>query len=437
MSDFPEAWPSTKLGDPALFSFESGIWTGKRPPFVERPVVRNTNFTNDGRFDFSNIAIVPVEERQLPRKLLRYGDIVIERSGGGPTQPVGRVAFYDLDGREMCFSNFTSRLRVISIEHIDPHFLHLYLLASHWSGMTELMQRRTTGIRNLDFNAYKDITVPLPPLREQRAIASVLRAVQAARDARRRELALERERKAALMEQLFTRGTRGEELKETEIGWMPRSWCCRKLGHLVDAVSGGTPSKQRADWWAGDIPWASPKDMKRPRLFDAQDHVTQEAALSSSRIVPAGAVFIVIRGMILAKDVPVALAMVPMAFNQDVKALIPHDSINGNYLLYVLRHRKHEIERLIGTSAHGTKRLGTDQLNDLLIPLPPIEEQIVVGDALVACDDMVTALENEIVLWDELFRALLEELMSGRLSTLPLVESAEMTGAALIPEGTV
>ena len=72
----------------------------------------------------------------------------------------------------------------------------------------------------------------LPPLPEQRAIAHILRAVQAAREARQREVSLERERKAALMAHLFTHGTRGEPTKQTPIGEMPVSWEVKPSGEM-------------------------------------------------------------------------------------------------------------------------------------------------------------------------------------------------------------
>src|SRR5205085_6403377 len=133
-------------------------------------------------------------------------------------------------------------------------------------------------------------------------------------EARRRELDAERERKAALMEDLFTRGLRGELCQQTEIGPLPMSWSILRLNEMADSFSGGTPSKQRSEWWEGTIPWASPKDMKRPRLHDTQDHLTMEAIREGSRLVPAGTVFVVVRGMILAKDFPVAITEVPMSF---------------------------------------------------------------------------------------------------------------------------
>jgi hypothetical protein len=61
--------------------------------------------------------------------------------------------------------------------------------------------------------------------------------------------------------------------------------------------------------------WASPKDMKLPRLADVEDHISTDAAATSSRVVPARSLFIVVRGMVLVKDIPIAMTEVPMAFN--------------------------------------------------------------------------------------------------------------------------
>ena len=115
---------------------------------------------------------------------------------------------------------------------IDSHFLHLYLHLVHLSGRTEKLQRRTTGIRNLDFGEYQKVPVPLPSPPIQRAVAHVLLTVQEAKEARQRELVLERERKAALMEYLFTRGTRSEDEFEPE-RTLPRGWNLIQAGELI------------------------------------------------------------------------------------------------------------------------------------------------------------------------------------------------------------
>ncbi|NEQ21117.1 MAG: hypothetical protein F6K28_18210, partial [Microcoleus sp. SIO2G3] len=138
--------------------------------------------------------------------------------------------------------------------------------------------------------------------------------------------------------------------------------------------------------------------------------------------VPAKTLFVAVRGMCLAKDIPVAMAEVPMAFNQDIKALMPLSNVDAEYLLYTFQYHKADILQFVGTSAHSTKRLGTSSLQTLPILLPSIEEQQLISEALRACDRKITALEQEAAFLDELFRAMLEELMTGRLSALPLVE---------------
>lgn len=158
--NLPEHWKLIKLSNQQLFSFESGIWKGKKEPFEECAVVRNTNFTSDGYLDLTDVAVLPIEQRYLDKKKLKWGDIVIERSGGGPKQPVGRVVFFNLNDGKYCFSNFTSRLRVVDSNTVHPFYLFFYLLYFHDSGQTRQLQQRTTGIRNLMFQDYKDTTIP-------------------------------------------------------------------------------------------------------------------------------------------------------------------------------------------------------------------------------------------------------------------------------------
>jgi type I restriction enzyme S subunit len=416
-------WNTVQLSNEDVFEFESGVWTGKKPPFIECAVLRNTNFAEDGTLDYTDVAKIAIEERLLGRKRLVPGDIIVERSGGGPTQPVGRVAYFDKQNEEFCFSNFTSRLRVRKPELVAPRFLHLFLLSLHVSGQTEALQRRTTGIRNLDFNEYLKLSVPLPPVPEQRAIAHLLETLQKAREARQRELTLERERKAALMEQLFTHGSLGEQVKNSIIGEIPQSWAVKQLAELADIYSGGTPSKERAEWWSGSIPWASPKDLKQPRLTDVTDHVTEEAVHEGSRLAPAKSIFIAVRGMILAKDVPISLTEVPMAFNQDIKAVVARNGIDPDFLLFALYARKRALVPHIGTSAHGTRRIGGEAIATMEIPVPNTEEQQFIAQVLECCAKRIALLEREVELMMEFFDALLEELMTGRLPADALIES--------------
>ncbi|MEQ1848225.1 MAG: hypothetical protein ABL983_21915, partial [Nitrospira sp.] len=81
------------------------------------------------------------------------------------------------------------------------------------------------------------------------------------------------------------------------------------LRESCEWFSGGTPSRSKTEWWKGDFPWLTPKDMKLFELSDTSEHITKEAALFGSRIVSDGTVFIVVRGMILAYSFPVVLGL--------------------------------------------------------------------------------------------------------------------------------
>ncbi|MBC8793657.1 MAG: hypothetical protein C6Y20_18835 [Tagaea sp. CACIAM 22H2] len=173
-------WKSAPLRQ--LCEFHNGLWTGKKPPFQTARVIRNTNFTTDGKINLTDVAVLQVEQSQFAKRRLRKGDIIIEKSGGGPKQPVGRVVLYDLEADDFSFSNFTSVIRTKDRGALDPDYLHRVLYFWYVSGVTEPLQRRSTGIRNLDFDSYKNLEVPLPPLDEQKRIVAALDRAFAALD---------------------------------------------------------------------------------------------------------------------------------------------------------------------------------------------------------------------------------------------------------------
>ncbi|MEW5789571.1 MAG: restriction endonuclease subunit S [Pseudomonadota bacterium] len=285
----------------------------------------------------------------------------------------------------------------------DPRFYYFALLA---------LEIPSRGY-NRHFTILSERSLPLPPLPEQKKIAHILSTVQRAIEAQERIIQTTTELKKALMHKLFTEGLRNEPQKQTEIGLVPESWEVVPLSDVCRFQSGGTPSKKNPAFWAGTIPWVSPKDMKRPRLADVEDHISQEALESGSKLAPAGSVFVVVRGMILAKTVPVALAEVPMAINQDMKAIVPGPKLRSDFLLYALEALRENLFKKVGRSGHGTCTLMGHEVAAFKISLPDLAEQEEIASAIQNLERKKELHDEKRKQLQDLFRTLLHELMTA------------------------
>ena len=139
----------------------------------ETKVIRTTNFTNEGVLDLSDVVKRNIPVKKIESKRLQYGDIIIEKSGGSPTQPVGRVVHFLEKSEVFLCNNFTSMIRPLNI--INSRYLFWYLFSSHIKGSTLKYQNKTTGIINLQLERFcNELEVPLPPLEVQKQIADTL-----------------------------------------------------------------------------------------------------------------------------------------------------------------------------------------------------------------------------------------------------------------------
>ena len=151
----------------------SGEWGNDDETGNGIPVLRTTNFTNTGIINFSNVVTRDIQKKSISDKFLRNGDIIIEKSGGSDTQPVGRVIFFEAEENKYLFNNFTGLLRVIDQSICFPKFLFYVLFYNYQRGGTIPFQNKTTGLHNLKTDDYvKSCDIPLPPLETQRQISA-------------------------------------------------------------------------------------------------------------------------------------------------------------------------------------------------------------------------------------------------------------------------
>lgn len=177
---------------------------------------------------------------------------------------------------------------------------------------------------------------------------------------------------------------------------MSSEWREYKLGEITTWLSGGTPKKEKSDFWNGDIPWMSASSMSGTRYHTSDLKLTLSGLASGSRLAPKDSVLLLVRGSALHKDIPVGVAMRELAFNQDVKAVIADQSkINPWYLLYwLLGKRDYLLGNVVEYTGIGAGKLDTKRMQDLPIQLPSLQEQ-------ENCIEIVKALDDRIALLRE------------------------------------
>ena len=404
-----ETWTWRPLGE--LFEIGAGktMSAAARNGADKMPFLRTSNVLWD-EIDLSSVDEMSIPEHELPAKLLWPGDLLVCEGG-----EIGRAAIWGGEVEPMSFQNHVHRLRPI-VEEVEPRF-YVYFLQSGFTqlGIYEGAGNKTT-IPNLSRSRLAWLDVPQPPLAEQQTISGVLSHVRVAIKVQDRGLATAQALKHAVMHTLFTHGLRGEAQMETEIGTVPEGWEPKAIHDLCEIWSGGTPRTSIVEYWGGDIPWVSGKDLKTPRLDDAKDHISVKGVESGSRLAPANAVLLLVRGMGLAKDLPVASISRPMAFNQDVKALVSRGQYSGTFLRSAIYSSKERLLGRIVTSAHGTMTLNLDDVERFKVPVPsdPTEAEEI-AHILDAIDLKIDLHCRRRVVLEELFKALLYKLMTGEV----------------------
>jgi len=147
----------------------SGEWGKDDSDGTGVRVLRTTNFTDQGSIDYSDVVTRKIDEKKINRKYMKFGDILIEKSGGSDTKPVGRVVFYSGKDEAFLFNNFTSVLRLKPKSGLLPEYLFMYLYVNYWNNGTRIYENKTTGIHNLKLADYLSGTsLPLPPIELQK-----------------------------------------------------------------------------------------------------------------------------------------------------------------------------------------------------------------------------------------------------------------------------
>ena len=273
------------------------------------------------------------------------------------------------------------------------------------------------------------IALATPPKAEQQAIATFLDIETAKIDGlmaeQRALVALLKEKRQAVISHAVTKGLNpAAPMKDSGVAWLgevPGHWTLTRIKDFTTFTGGGMPSRENLQFWDGEIPWVSPKDMKVETIKETEEHITGEGLQkSSASLISIGSVLMVVRSGILKHTIPVAINSVSVALNQDMKALAFHPTrcVSSFFLRWVQGLNS---ELLLAWAKQGAtvESIEHAYLADTVLPLPPINEQAAIIHFLdyqtAQLDTLNQEAQTAIALLQERRTALISAAVTGKM----------------------
>ena len=427
----PLNWSTSQLRDLADVRVSN---VDKKSSAAERPIrlcnymdVYKNDYLTSVLPDFMPATASPLE---IERFALHAGDIVITKDSETPDDiGVPAVVVEDIDGLVCGYHLALIRPKA----NVHPIFLAKQLASAP---TVRYFAANATGSTRfgLAIRTIENLDILTPPPEEQAKIAEVLSTVDRAIERTEALIAKQQRIKIGLMQDLLTRGIdehgnlRCEEthnFKDSPLGRIPVEWKPLPFGSCGKWFSGGTPSKAVQSFWGGGVPWICPKDMKYLELHQSIDTISGDAVAAGARLMPTGTVFIVTRGMILAHTFPVGVSTTEVAFNQDVKAIVPKLGLMGRYLAYWLSSHSHQFLKLATTATHGTKRFDMDELQTTLIGVPLPNEQKQIVRIFDEQQSVIERLQDLTAKLQATKRGLMRDLLTGERRVTALLDQRD------------
>ena len=361
-------------------------------------VIRTTNFLNNGKIDIQNKELIKreIDKKKLEQKQLKRGDIIIEKSGGSPNQPVGRVVFFDLNSNEVFLcNNFTSILRVK--EDINSKYIFYFFRNNYKKNKVVKYQNKTTGIINLKLQNYlNESCIFLPELKIQNKIVNILDNLENIIEKNQNYLT----HLGVLTKSLFTK-IFGDPLLNDK-----KEWNFFKIKDIGKIISGSTPSTNIPEYWNGEYLWITPAELNDDSFIinSTNRKLTYLGVKASSLIeLPIGTILLSSRAPIG----KVAIVGENMFCNQGFKNIIPNETINSIYLYYVFKEKK-EYLNFLGRGA-TFKELSKEIVENISIKVPPIELQNKFAERIEKIEKLKFEIEKSIEIAQNLYDSLISK----------------------------
>lgn len=401
----PKEWEVVRLGE--VFNIQQGKQVSQKNRIGnnQKYFLRTSNIFW-GSIDTSKLDQMHFTLEEEKKYELKYGDLLVCEGGA-----IGRTAIWQNQIDNCYYQNHLHRLRAINNKVYSRFYLFWLWYAFEFSNIY-LGQGNITTIPNLSSSRVSLLSIPLPPLSEQQAIASILSTVQKAIVTENQLIERTRELKKSMMHKLFTEGTRGEKQKMTEIGPIPESWEVGRLGDVVIETQQINLNKEKGKI----IKYIDVSSIDREKLVikNTQEYKIEDAPGRARKKVCSGdVIFATVRPTLL------RVAYIDELYHDQVCStafcVLRAKGDNISRFLYYLVQRETFIKQLASIQSGANYPAVTDrQVKAQPVPLSPFPEQQEIAKILSTIDQKIEFHTNKKQKFEELFRTLLHELMTAK-----------------------
>lgn len=426
IGNVPENWRVQRLKS-IVRATKNGAW-GDDPKGNSNDIVcvRVADFDKENfGISLNKLTIRNVENHE--NLLLEKNDLIFEKSGGGDLQLVGRVVLFNQDIKAIT-SNFLSTIRLKN-EIADPNFYYYLLKYYYNSSINYKSIKQTTGIQNIDADAYFQELVPLPNLSTQKIISDYLdtktEQIKTFIGDKKKLIALLEEQKKTIIYEAVTKGLdKDVKTKPSGVEWLgdiPENWELRKVTRIFERIgSGTTPNTSNKNYYNnGTIRWVNTGDLNDGYLVDCEKRITELAILENPtlRTYHQNSLIIALYGATIGK---LGILTFDATVNQACCVMSNTKVAEVKFIYYWFLINKNNLIQM--SYGGGQPNISQDIIRSLKIPLPSLLIQKTILDYLdieiEKIDQAISTVKQEIKLIEEYKKSLIYHAVTGKIESL-------------------